>query len=185
MIWRYHPIVAAVRDMDGVRAAAALRPPLPVAVFLLGGDIQSLPGYIEMLRSEGKEAFVHMDLVEGVGKDLSGARFLASIGAKGMISTRAPLVRAGHEAGLTTIQRMFLLDSGSLETGVRLLKDSRADLVEVMPGLVPKAISYLRERISQSVIAGGMVTERESVVTALEAGAVAVSTSCRELWNQR
>lgn len=185
MKWRCHPVIAAVRTMEDVRAACMAAPAAPMAVFLLGGDIQSLPGYIAMLREAGRVIFAHMDLIEGIGRDAAGVRYLSTLGVDGMISTRAPLIKAGHEAGLATIQRMFLVDSGSLETGVRLLRDSRADFVEVMPGLVPKAIAHLRERIAQPVIAGGMITVREDIDAALHAGAVGVSTSRRELWSVR
>ena len=101
-----------------------------------------------------------------------------------MISTRAPLIKCADECGLETVQRMFLMDSQSFVSGVKLLKNSPCALVEVLPGLVPKAISFIGAELGRPVIAGGMITTRAEVEQALSAGAVAVSTSCAYLWDE-
>lgn len=178
--WPYHPIIAAVRTLEDAGVAAAL--PGRRAVFLLGGTIQTLPDYVLALKRGGKAVFIHLDLVEGVGRDASGVRYLADNGVDGLISTRVPLVKAARAAGMTAVQRMFMLDSESLESGVSLLASSHADFCEVMPGLAHKAIRRLSARIPQPIIAGGMITDPEDVDVALRAGAVAVSTSNAALW---
>ena len=81
-----------------------------------------------------------------------------------------------------TIQRMFLMDSASLISGMKLMKGSLPDMVELMPGLVPKAITAVSRKLDIPVIAGGMVTEDQEITEALAAGALAVSTSDRRLW---
>lgn len=178
--WPYHPIIAAVRDIAGAQAAAAL--PGPRAVFLLGGSIQTLPDIVLPLKKEGKAVFLHLDLIEGIGRDPSGVRYLADNGVQGLISTKAPLIKAARACGMVAVHRVFLLDSGSLESGIHLLAASHADYCEVMPGLVPKAIGRLKGRIPQPIIAGGMITGAQEADIALRAGAVAVSTSERALW---
>ena len=50
----------------------------------------------------------------------------------------AQLLREGASLGMATIQRLFLMDAGSLSSGIRLLKAHPPDFVEVLPGLVPK-----------------------------------------------
>ena len=52
-------------------------------------------------------------------------------------------------------------------------------IFEVMPGIIPKAISG-KSKISPPIIAGGMITEK-GCNPGLKAGAIAVSTSKREL----
>ena len=52
-----------------------------------------------------------------------------------------------------------------------------------MPGIIPRAISELKEKIAPPIIAGGMITQKSDVIQALKAGAIAVSTSKRELWS--
>ena len=101
----------------------------------------------------------------------------------GIISTRAPLVKAARDHGLLAIQRVFLLDSGSIRSGIQLIAQCSPDFVEVMPGVIPKAIGQFKTA-GRPVIAGGMVTARSEVIDALAAGALAVSTSSRELWDE-
>ena len=79
---------------------------------------------------------------------------------------------------------MFLMDTQSLINGVRLLRASECDMVEVLPGLAPKAIRFMRGELAKPIIAGGMVTTLAEVRSALAAGALAVSTSSAELWNE-
>lgn len=174
------PVIAAARsDADAVQAAGS-----PVAaVFLLGGSILTIRDTADMLRKAGKQVFLHIDLCEGLGKDASAVRWCArNLPVDGMISTRAQLLRTASEEGLTTIQRMFLMDSASLESGIKLMKNSPPDLIELLPGLAPKAVTYVRERLGLPVIAGGLVTRADEVAQALAAGALAVSASDRVLW---
>ena len=174
------PVIAAVRDeAEALQAASS-----PVAaVFLLGGSILTLPDTVRTLKLAGKIVFVHLDLCEGLGRDAAAVKWCAkNMELNGVISTKSQLLRAASEAGLVTIQRMFLVDSASLGNGMKLMKGNLPDMVELMPGLVPKAITEVYDKLGIPVIAGGMVTEDGEVEQALKAGALAVSTSSRRLW---
>lgn len=174
------PVIAAVREEADVRQAADS----PVAaVFLLGGSILSLSGAVNMLREKGKQVFVHIDLCDGLGRDAAAVQWCArNLRLNGLISTRPTLLRAASEEGLVTIQRMFLMDSASLTSGLKLMRGNLPDMVELLPGVVPKAIEEVRRRLEIPVIAGGMVTEDSEVAQALAAGALAVSSSEKGLW---
>ena len=174
------PVIAAVRDeADAVQAAES-----PVAaVFLLSGSILTLPEITGILRRADKLVFMHMDLCDGLGRDAAAVQWCArNLSLDGMISTRWQLLKAAGEMGLLTIQRTFLMDSASLSSGIKLMRGNPPDMVELLPGLVPKAIRQVRERLDIPVIAGGMVTEADEVEDALSAGALAVSTSDKILW---
>lgn len=174
------PVIAAVRTAAEVEQAA--KSPA-AAVFLLGGSILTLGDTIRTLQAAGKAVFIHMDLCEGLGRDAAAVRWCArNLRPDGMISTKSQLMHAAKEEGLITIQRMFLMDSASLNSGLKLLGGNTPDLVELMPGLIPKAIRRVSEKLSIPVIAGGMITEADEVASALRAGALAVSTSDRVLW---
>ncbi len=176
-------IIAAVRDDDGIRRACASGANI---VFLLGGGLLGLDERVAFVKSRGKRVFLHIDLCDGLGRDTAAVDYCAkAIRPDGIISTRAPLIKRAAEYGLTTVQRMFLMDSQSLINGVRLIKASECDMVEVLPGLAPKAISFMRCELTKPVIAGGMVTTAQEVEQALKAGAAAVSTSCAELWDKK
>lgn len=174
------PVIAAVRNAADIERAAES----PVAaVFLLGGSILTLPQQTSALRSAGKRVFIHMDLCEGLGRDAASVRWCAkNLALDGVLSTKSALLKAASEVGLTTIQRLFLMDSASLTSGMKLMNGCMPDMVELMPGVIPKAIAAVRGRLDIPVIAGGMITEDEEVAQALAAGALAVSSSNRRLW---
>jgi glycerol uptake operon antiterminator len=175
------PVIAAVKAREA--AGDAARSPVAVA-FVLGGSILTMDGIMAELAQGGKMVFLHMDLIEGIGRDEAGLAYAAAHWKPaGVITTRAPLVKAAKEHSLIAIQRVFLLDSGSIRSGIQLIDQCRPDFVEVMPGVIPKAIGQFKSA-GRPVIAGGMVTERSEVIEALAAGALAVSTSSRELWNE-
>ncbi|HIS92163.1 MAG TPA: glycerol-3-phosphate responsive antiterminator [Candidatus Alectryocaccomicrobium excrementavium] len=174
------PVIAAVRDESALEAAVDSQ---CVAVFFLGGSILSLPGWVEKAKRAGKAAFAHVDLLQGVKADAAALEWCKqAMPLDGVISTRAPLLKAARGVGLMTIQRLFLVDSSSLATGIRLMRATPPDMVEVLPGLVSKAIRTLKLELGRPVIAGGMITEAEEAGRALQAGAIAVSTSQRSLW---
>lgn len=174
------PVIAAVRAEDDARRAAAS----PCGtVFLLGGSILTLPATVQSLRAAGKIVFVHIDLCEGLGKDAPGVEWCArSAAPDGLISTRSQLLRRASELGLMTIQRLFLVDSSSLEGGIRHIRSAPPDMIEVLPGLVPRSIARLKGELGLPVIAGGLVSELSDAQQAVRAGAAAVSTSAQALW---
>ena len=82
-----------------------------------------------------------------------------------------------------SIQRIFLIDSKAVETGIQQIKKHKANFIEIMPGLIPIMISKIKGEVEQSIIAGGLVSTKDQVKSAIKAGAIAVSTSKEELWN--
>lgn len=177
-----HPVIAAIRDpkeiarLDGSRVTHC---------FLLCGDINTLPGLVQQVRESGKRVFLHLDLARGFGNDKAALTFIKrELEPDGVVSTRTHLIKTAREQGLVAIQRLFLPDSMSVETGRQLLKQSKADAVEVMPGVVPAWVyRTLRRGLPIPVVAGGLLHGSADVQRALEAGADAVSVSNRELWN--
>jgi len=152
-------------------------------VFLLSGNILKLQDIVNNLKNNGKKVFIHIDLIEGLGRDLAAIDYVRhKIEPDGILSTKNNLLKYGKEMGLVTIQRLFLVDSRSVESGIKMVQSYDPDFVEVMPGIVPKAIEELKHKIHQPIIAGGMITCKQDVIQALGAGALAVSTSKKELW---
>jgi len=173
------PVIAAVRAPEQLQKACDARARV---IFLLCGDLFTLPKMVETIRDAGKIPFVHLDLLDGVGRDAGGVRWVAhAVKPYGVLSTRVPLLKMASEQNVRTVLRMFLVDSSSVETGARMAK-SAVDMVEIMPGLVTRAIAALNVRINRPIIAGGMIERAADVERALKAGAVAVSTSEPSLW---
>ena len=179
---KQRPVIASARDLQQVERAAASEVP---AIFLLGGSILNLKALADCARAGGKRVFIHLDLLGGLGRDAAAVEWCAQqIEPDGMISTRAPLLKRASELGLMTIQRLFVMDSSSLRHGVNLFRTYAPDMLEVLPGLVPKAITQLRQEVGKPIIAGGMITQLGEVTQALTAGAAGVSTSVEALWTR-
>lgn len=153
-------------------------------VFLLTGNIFTLKGITERVQDAGKLMFVHLDLMEGLGKDPESVRYLAEvIQVDGIVTTRSNLIQSAQKFGLITIQRLFVFDSVSLDNGIRIIKSSKPDAIEVLPGIVvPRVMSKLRQEIDLPVIAGGLISGLDDLNKALEHGAIGVSTSSKALW---
>lgn len=56
------------------------------------------------------------------------------------------------------------------------------DFIEVLPGLMPQIINKITRTIKTPVVAGGLIADKESVVAALKAGAISVSTTNQDVW---
>jgi glycerol uptake operon antiterminator len=176
---RANPVVPAVRGPDSaLEAALAGNHP---AIFVLGGDIFKVLGRIG---SQGRRprVYVNVDLVGGIAADASGLRFLSGR-VEGIISTHRHVVELAKTSGLKTIQRLFAIDSGAVERGLKLIRRAEPDFVEILPAL---AYCEIAERYSAvldlPVLAGGLLETRNDISTILEAGAVGVSTSHQGLW---
>ena len=171
------PIVAAVR---GESFKEALNSPCEI-IFLLEGSVMTVEQEINLAHKANKLIFIHIDLLKGIGKDKCGVEFLADLGADGIISTRASLIKGAKEIGILAVQRYFAVDSQGLETARELVVATKPDFIEIMPGTVTKVI----ERFSAyniPLIAGGLIETKPEVTAALSCGATAVSTGKKELW---
>ncbi|GBD29821.1 Glycerol uptake operon antiterminator regulatory protein [bacterium HR32] len=180
---REMPVIPAVRGVEETEEACRRG---AAAVFFFKGDLFALREAVPLCQAAGIPVYVHLDLIEGVGKDAAGIRLVREVGASGVVSTRGPLLREAKAAGLLAIHRVFVVDSEALRTGVSAVRGSEADLVEVLPGLVvPFVMRELRQTLPQPVIGAGLVTEPSQVEAILRAGAVGVSASARRLWGLR
>ena len=171
-------VIAAVRTEKEVLSALETA---VETVFYLAPSVFSLGPAVEKAHQRGKQIFIHMDLAEGIGRDRTGLRFVASCGADGVISTKGQLIRFGKELGLFTVQRFFAVDSSGAASIGDMFQSTNPDLIEIMPGVVTKVIrQYAQNGIP--VIAGGLIQTKAEVMDALSSGAVAVSIGKPELW---
>jgi glycerol uptake operon antiterminator len=172
-----NPIIAAVRE-DAFDAAIAS--PVEV-IFCLKTNILSIDRCVQAAHEADKMIFVHIDLADGVGRDRAGIAYLEALGVDGVISTRTQLVKQAREAGLLSVQRFFALDSQGLDSIGETLSGNSLDFAEIMPGVIGKTISRFAVGATP-IIAGGLIETKKEVLSALEHGAIAVSTGRQELW---
>lgn len=173
------PVLPAVKDEDAL--PRALRCESRV-VFLLGGDLLSIRRWIDLTHEAGKQAAVHLDLVGGLSPREVAVDWLQQQGADGIISTRPHLIRRGRELGLLTVLRVFAIDSKAVGNLQKETEMVTPDVIEILPGTLPRVIERLSKKIPVPLIAGGLMTDKSDIVSALQAGALCASTSDEELW---
>ena len=173
-------VIAATRSDEEFLRALTFTPDV---VFDLDPDVMNISAKVKRAHETGKKYLLHLDLAKGIGKDESGIRFLKRVGVDGVISTKVNVIKLAREQGLCTVQRFFIVDSHSLATTIESVRASRPDMIEVMPGTLPKVVERLKKSIDVPIIAGGLIETAEEVSSILAAGASAVSTAKKEIWN--
>ena len=178
------PIVAAVKDDSTLEMC--LKSDVD-AVFILYGDICTIPDIVARVKDSGKIAMVHMDLVTGLSpKDVSTDYIRQYTRADGIITTKGNLITHAKEIGLATVLRYFVLDSMALiniERQSRQNRETQPDMIEILPGIiVPKMIRKICSMSRVPVICGGLIQEKEDVMNALASGATAISTTSSDVW---
>jgi glycerol uptake operon antiterminator len=130
---------------------------------------------------------VHMDLITGLGsgKDVAVDFIKNNIQADGIITTKGSLIERANELGLYTVLRYFVIDSMALVNIEKQDKHGIAqpDVIEILPGIIqPKIMKRINDASKVPVIAGGLITDREDVMNALNNGVLAVSTTNESVW---
>lgn len=176
-----NPIIAAAKDDESLQQALASRCRV---VFLLYGNLITVPGLIKRAHAAGKLALVHMDLIEGLSsKEIAVDSLNAMAGPDGVISTRPTQIRRARHLGLITVQRFFVIDSMSVRGLQAQLKIGKPDFVEVLPGLMPRVITDVLKITEAPLITSGLIQQKDEVLAALGAGAMAVSTTAPAVWD--
>ena len=172
------PVIASCKNEEGLEKALTSD---CTVIFLLYGNLCTIGGLVQRIKDAGKLAFLHLDLIDGLSsRDVVVDFVREHTAADGIISTRPNLIRRGRDLDLITVQRFFLLDSIALENVIR--QASYADAVEILPATMPKVIRRLANRIHLPLIAGGLIADKEDILQALGAGALAVSATSADLW---
>jgi glycerol uptake operon antiterminator len=174
-------IIPALREP--ARWTALPEPSGAAWVFVLGGTLSTVGDLVPRLRRRGWRVFVHVDMIRGLNPDREGLRFLAAYaGPDGIITTHSGIVSHAKKCGLVCVQRIFLLDSQSVATGIQQVRAAAPDAVETLPGVIPEVLARVSREVPCPVIAGGLITRLEQVRLALAAGAQSISTSTEALW---
>lgn len=180
-ILEQNPIVAAVRSENDIEYAVKSKASV---VFILFGTLMNIKEISDNIKAYGKKVCIHIDLIEGLGRDHAAVDFLKeNVKPDGLITTKVNLAKRAKQIGMFTILRLFIIDSYSLVTGIKNVHDTNPDAVEVMPGIASKLMERIRKEIDAPVIAGGLISTKEDIIDALSSGVLAVSTSCSKLWN--
>ena len=175
-----NPVIAAVKDEDGV--LNCMQKDINV-VFVLFGELTTISDIVDRLKSAGKIVIVHLDLIGGLAVREESVRFIKQYTkADGIISTKPDMIKYAKELGLYTIFRIFVIDSKAFNA-ISHHAISSADLIEILPGIMPRIIQKFSQKTHVPIIAGGLISEKEDVINALDAGAIAISSTNQQVWN--
>lgn len=149
----------------------------------LDTDLLHLKPISQLAKEHNKKVLIHTDLIQGLKNDEYSIEYICQeIKPYGIISTRPSVITKAKHRGLMTIQRIFLLDSQALQKSYAIAEKTQADYLEILPGIIPGFIKKIANDIKIPILAGGLVTTKEEVNCALNAGAQAVTTSHVALW---
>lgn len=177
------PIIAALRKPAEVDMA--IQSPVD-HIFFMGGDIQGIIAAVRAAKQADKGAFVHLDLIRGLSStDKETLAFIADyVGADGIVTPKAHLIKEAKKSGLYGILHLFVLDSLSLDNGLKLVESASPDGVELMPGVVTKVIEQYADALDTiPIVASGLIYTKEEAAACLRAGATCLSVSHTSLWN--
>ena len=173
------PIIAAVRDDDAL--GACLQTSVQV-VFVLYGDLCTIGQIVRRIHQSGKLALVHADLIGGLSQKEICVDFLHThTQADGILSTRTNLIQRAKELQMIAVLRVFLIDSMALSAALNA-KKLHPDAIDLLPGLMPSMIRKVRQLTALPILTGGLITQQHDVLQALEAGALAVSSTDPAVW---
>lgn len=174
------PVIAAVKDMDGVLQCLESDSRI---VFVLFGDICTIGEIVRTIKKSGRIVIVHIDLINGLSsKEVSVEFIRQNTEADGIISTKPALIKKAKELNLYTVFRFFVIDSLAFENIEKQSRSAEPDFIEILPGVMPKVIRRINNITAVPVIAGGLISDKEDVLSALSAGAISISTTNQKVW---
>ena len=175
-----NPVIAAVKNFEGLEKSLNVEE--ITTIFVLFGDICNIKEIVEKIKDKGKIAVVHVDLVAGLaGKDIGVTFLKKNTKVDGIISLHQSSIRKAREEGLISVFRVFLIDSLALSR-VPLMQNANPDFIEILPGVMPKILKKVCTENKIPILTGGLILDKDDVLSALKAGACAISTTDENVW---
>lgn len=175
-----NPVIAAVKNVADLDTAINSQ---VTTIFVLQANIFNIRLIVDKIKASNKSALIHIDFLEGIGKDNIAIDYIVDvIRPDGIISTKSNHIRYAKEKGMFTIQRFFLVDGMSYRTTIKAVQTIHPDMIEIMPGVMPKVMSQISRELSLPIIAGGLISTKEDIIDILKAGAMGASVGKKELW---
>mgnify|MGYP002512708223 CR=1 FL=1 len=175
------PVIPEIKNDEGL---GALKESDSDIAYVLYGDICTVADIVDQVQEAGKKAIVHVDLIVGLSaKEISVDFIKKYTKAEGIISMKPAMIKRANELDLLTVQRFYMMDGFTYANIAKHVKNCDPDVVEFLPAGLYKVMKYLAETIKKPIVASGLTQDKEDIIGALKAGAVAVATTNRSLWD--
>ena len=175
-----HPVIATIYGLEQVDAFIASDAEVAIVANV---ELRKLIPLIGQLTKAGKEIVVNIDSCDGLSQDKGGVDYLAELRVGGLVSTRVATIQRANRAGLITMQKVFVTDRSNWPRSLKAIEQSDPNLVQLMPAPMLPLIAVDERRALPPIVASGFVCNEADMRAALKSGAVAVSTSDRQLWD--
>ncbi|MBM4761153.1 glycerol-3-phosphate responsive antiterminator [Bacillus sp. B15-48] len=177
-----YKMVAAVKEPKFLEKAIKNKDHLS-AVLLMTGSILTVKRYVDYFQDHGLPVILHVERVGGLEMDEDGINFIKRhVKPAAIVTTKNRVIKKAKSHGLFVVQRVFLIDTDVFMHLQKEIEHIQADMIEVMPSRAPDFIRKLSEISPVPVITGGLLSLPEHAKTALDSGALAVTTSNPDMW---
>lgn len=154
-------------------------------VIVMDVHLSQLAHCCHLVKQNGKKIFVHLDLIKGLKSDDYAVEYIVNeLNVDGVISVKSSVVDRVKRFGKIAIQRIFIIDTQSYQKSIGLIKSSKPDYIEMLPGCLFKMIKRVKKDLGVDVIAGGLIETDEEYHEAIESGAISITTSKETLLNK-
>ena len=175
-----NPIIAAIKDESDLEEL--LDSDIEV-IFVLQSSLLTIKEISEKIEASGKVGFVHLGLVKGLSDDEVGLRYLKeNTSFSGIISTKWPQLVRAQALGFMTVYRIFMVDSLAFNSLKKAQNPKMPEFIEILPNDTGKIIQSVKEQIKRPLIVSGLITDKEDVINALKYGAIAISSTNKNVW---
>ncbi|MGO3733055.1 MAG: glycerol-3-phosphate responsive antiterminator [Vagococcus sp.] len=178
---RNNPIIAAIKndsDLDELLDSDV------DVIFVLQSSLLTIKDLSKRIEDSGKVGFVHLGLIKGLSDDEIGLRFLKEhTYFSGIISTKLHQLSIAEELGFLTVYRIFMVDSIAFDSLRKCQSPKHPDFIEILPNPNGKVIKLVQSHIKRPLIVSGLITDKDDVINALKNGAIAISSTNRNVWN--
>lgn len=173
-------ILPAIRNMKDLEILIKTKHKVCVILDIHIGHLKSV---ISLLNEHDIKCYIHIDLIKGLSHDEFACEYIIQqYKPHGIVSTKTKVIKKAKSLKTLTIFRVFIIDSQALKRSIELINKIEPDFVEVLPGVVYKAIKDIQEQTETQVIAGGLVADEKEVNTAIDYGAKYITTSNHKIW---
>lgn len=176
-------VIPSVKDLKYL--SDALKSPHKYIV-LTNAHIGNLKNLVDLCHQSNKKVIVNLELLYGFNADSIGIKLLKQqFKVDFIIAKGTSKINMAKTAGLITIQRIVLEDSIALDSALKIVQESKADMVELRPGhFGMEFFEKFRQTRDVPYILSGFMSKKEQLDRAEKLGLFGATTSCKDLWNE-